>query len=83
MPADKFEKEYAYNIRYNYGKEGKGIDYSPMSCTKIIQGIGPGSDEHHGCPFRHFAETHLINLLRKMGIDTKSSELKEIIDKYK
>ena len=40
--ADKFEKEYAYNIRHNYGKEGNKRDYDPKNCTKIISGTAPG-----------------------------------------
>ena len=51
VDVDKFEKEYAYGIRYNYGKEGKKKNWQPWDCMRIImENIGPG--ENHGCPFR-------------------------------
>ena len=40
-PADKFEKEYAYNIRHSYGLEGKRVSYTPYACDKIINMNGP------------------------------------------
>merc|ERR1719290_247571 len=57
---DKFEKEYAYGIRYNYGKEGKKKNWQPYDCMRIImESVGAG--ESHGCPFRH----HEGKILRK------------------
>ena len=41
--ADKFEKQYSYNIRHMYGKEGNKKDYDPKSCYKVIMGPAPGN----------------------------------------
>ncbi|CAI9761698.1 unnamed protein product [Fraxinus pennsylvanica] len=76
--ADRFDKEYAYSIRHNYGKEGKRTDYTPYSCQKIISST-PGVGDHHGCPYRHFSEENLREALAKMGVGGRAVE--EIIDK--
>ncbi|GAX81494.1 hypothetical protein CEUSTIGMA_g8923.t1 [Chlamydomonas eustigma] len=58
VPGDKFDKEYAYNIRHNYGKEGKMTEYTAHSCVSITRMTG-GADEHHGCPYRRMDEASL------------------------
>lgn len=47
-PLHALALQYAYNIRYNYGKEGKRADFSPYSCVKIITAPAPTGDEAHG-----------------------------------
>jgi len=69
ISPEKFQKEYAYNIRHMYGKEGKRADYTPYNCTKIVLGNPPqGSGDHHGCPFKHYDDEHLSALLNKLHI---------------
>jgi DNA primase large subunit len=72
-PADKFQKEYAYTLRYNYGREGKRTDWSEWSCVRIIghdASAGAGGDGacNGGCPFRTMAEGPLRALLGRMMV---------------
>ncbi|XP_038989302.1 probable DNA primase large subunit [Phoenix dactylifera] len=78
--TERFDKEYAYNIRHNYGKEGKRTDYIPYSCQKIISST-PGVGDHHGCPYRHFSEENLRAALGKMGVGGHA--LDDVMDKVR
>lgn len=74
MELDKFEKQYAYNVRYNYGKEGSKKNYSPFNCLKIINNnVGPG--DCHGCPFRHCDPSNLKNRLKGYGIENQGNKV--------
>lgn len=79
MTSEKFQKDYSYNIRHMYGKEGKRTNYTPYSCTKIILGTPPSAGDHHGCPYKHYDDDHLSALLGKLKIGS-ASERSEIIN---
>ena len=78
MTPEKFAKEHSYNIRYNYGKEGKRVNLSAFSCSKILNGNQPGTGDSHGCPFKHFDTNNLTKLLKKHNIDDEN--LREMIE---
>jgi DNA primase large subunit len=70
ITGEEFQKQYAYNIRHMYGKEGKRADYTPYNCSKIILGNAPSAGDHHGCPFAHYDAEYLSSLLTKLQIGT-------------
>ena len=70
-PPEKFDKEYAYNIRHNYGKEGKRMTYTPYSCIKIINGVGDG---HAGCPFKNWDDSSIRAKMRLRNFTPLQSE---------
>ena len=77
MTADEFNKQYTYNIRHSYGKEGKRQNYTAFTSTTIIMGPRRNPSEigsHHGCPFAHYSESSLSSLLSSMSITGPSKE---------
>ena len=80
-PADKFEKEYAYNIRHSYGLEGKRVSYTPYTCEKIINMNGPMGRECHGCPFKTYSAENLRKILNSCNLS--QIDIEEIISKKK
>ncbi|KRY24385.1 DNA primase large subunit, partial [Trichinella britovi] len=68
IDAEKFQRQYAYSIRHNYGEEGKRADYAVYSCLKIIMNNPPGIGDLNGCPFKHCDAEHLQQLLKNCGI---------------
>ncbi|XP_037068494.1 DNA primase large subunit-like [Pollicipes pollicipes] len=75
MDSDKFHKQYLYNIRHNYGQEGKRTSYSAHPCSKIL---AAGSNDS-GCPFKHYDKDHMGKMLRAYGIDKEgSAEVQEL-----
>lgn len=70
VTGEKFQKEYSYNIRHMYGKEGKRATYTAYNCSKIIMGNAPNAGDHHGCPFKHYDAQHLGTLLQSLRIGT-------------
>jgi DNA primase large subunit len=72
LKGNEFDKRYAYNIRHNYGAEGRRFNYLPFSCDDLIHsrhGLNaPLADCAHGCPFKEFDEPRLTRALASMHL---------------
>jgi DNA primase large subunit len=69
VTGEAFQKQYSYNIRHMYGKEGKRATYTPYNCSKVILGNAPAANgDHHGCPYKHYDADHLGGLLQKLQV---------------
>lgn len=77
MDEDRFAKQYTYGIRYNYGKEGSRINFSPYSCMKIIT-TAVGVGDTHGCPFKSLEQSALRHQLTLNGIPI--NHIQEIVN---
>lgn len=71
MEPDKFDKSYAYGIRYNYGKEGQRKSWNPHSCMKVINAPS-SSQDICGCPFKLFDGNDLRSKLIGYGLNAVS-----------
>ncbi|XP_008547743.1 DNA primase large subunit [Microplitis demolitor] len=72
IEADKFEKEYAYTIKFIYGTVGSQKKYTPMGCSKIISNIA-GAGEYHGCPYRLMDSDTLKKKLIAYGLSASDA----------
>ena len=75
ISVEAFQKKYVYNIKHNYGKEGKKADYTPWTCTKILNLPPPLEGQYHGCPFKTFSTEKLVPLLKQYGINDNAMRI--------
>lgn len=68
MEPDKFDKSYAYGVRYNYGKEGKRTNWTPHSCIKVINSAVSAQDVC-GCPFKLWDPIEMRSKLISYGLN--------------
>lgn len=71
ITLDQFDRQYAYNIRYNYGKEGSCRNFSPYSCLGMIRMPAPAIGQTHGCPFMQMKKEDCKLILKRMFNDSK------------
>jgi len=60
------EKEFKYNVRHVYGKEGGGKGVGAYGCSTKIKAL-PVEGQYQGCPFKH--QRNLKQQLRNWGVN--------------
>ncbi|KAI0564253.1 DNA primase large subunit eukaryotic/archaeal [Gracilaria domingensis] len=80
ITSDKFERQYAYNIRHQCGKESKRRNLPAFNWLKVINDR-PGPAEHNRCPYREFEESRLRMSLR--ALVTALYAIPAIVDRAK
>ncbi|KAJ1345974.1 hypothetical protein KIN20_000622 [Parelaphostrongylus tenuis] len=81
LDSDKFEKQYAYNIRHMYGKEGRRVSYPAFPCSAIILNNPPAVGDCHGCPFKHADQQLLAQRLEREGLN--KDQISQIVNNSK
>lgn len=79
MTQEKFNKEYRYNFRHNYGLEGNRINYKPWDCRTILSRPRPSRGEYHGCPYRDW-NVDKLTLELSQGMCLNPSQVTSVLD---
>ena len=70
MSGEKFEREYAYNFKHQYGEAGSRIKYKPFCCQQLIHS-SPDTSGTAGCAYKHYRPADLQNALNGMRLKTE------------
>lgn len=65
--GERFEKEYAYNFKHQYGQAGSRIQYKPFCCQQIIHS-SPDTSCTAGCAYKQYKAADLQNALDGMRL---------------
>lgn len=79
LTMDKFNKEYRYNFRHNYGLEGNRINYKPWDCRTILSKPRPSRGEFHGCPYRDW-NVDKLTLELSQGMKLTPTQVTSVLD---
>ncbi|XP_018569792.1 probable DNA primase large subunit [Anoplophora glabripennis] len=71
------EKRYIYGIRHLYGLEGSRKNYTVRSCNFFQEKI-LSATEDGGCPFKHFDDSNLRQVLQKL-LPSKEDDVEVMI----
>ena len=67
LSVEKFNREYAYNIRYLYGLEGRRVPLGSLPCSVLMK-TRPTGQQCHGCPFVYMQDGALEAFLRSLRL---------------